>query len=215
MASAGDRLQIVLAAKNEISGEIKQTKSDLTSLGRTASALADRMERGEQGLQGEYEQTRRAIERNRVKLIELGRKQADVNRDYRELTSSGKTAAMNLTRAFDTVTRKLGMTDMKADGLRRSLERLDNGAYAFRTKWSMALASVERKMAALKSSSAFTGLMSFAKGGAAAVGVVAAAGGAMGLSMRAQLENQKIALEQLLGTKKKADRKSTRLNSSH
>ena len=79
MASAGDRLQIVLAAKNEISGEIKQTKSDLTSLGRTASALADRMERGEQGLQNEYEQTRHEIERNRQKLIDLGRKQAEAN----------------------------------------------------------------------------------------------------------------------------------------
>lgn len=204
MASAGDRLQIVLAAKNEISAEIKQTKSDLTSLGRTAGTLAERMERGEQGLQNEYEQTRLEIERNRQKLISLGRQQADTNRKYRELTTSGKTAAMNLTRAFDTVTRKLGMTEGKADSLRRGLERLDNGAYAFRTKWSMALTSVERRMAKLRSSQAFMGLMSFAKGGAAAIGLIGAAGATMGLTTKAQMENQQIALEQLLGTKRKA-----------
>ena len=204
MASAGDRLQIVLAAKNEISAEIKQTKSDLTSLGRTAGTLAERMERGEQGLQNEYEQTRLEIERNRQKLISLGRQQADINRKYRELTTSGKTAAMNLTRAFDTVTRKLGMTEGKADSLRRGLERLDNGAYAFRTKWSMALTSVERRMAKLRSSQAFMGLMSFARGGAAAIGLIGAAGATMGLTTKAQMENQQIALEQLLGTKRKA-----------
>lgn len=204
MAMAGDRLQIVLAAKDEISAQIKQTKSDLTSLGRTANEMQRRIESGEQGLQGEYERTRRELENNRRKLIELGREQADVNREMRNMTSSGRVASMNLSRSFDTVTRKLGVSNTATDRLRNSLERLDNGAYAFRQKWTMALASVERRMKTLTASQGFMTLMSMAKGGAAAVGLVGAAGATMGLTTRAQIENQQIALEQLLGTKKKA-----------
>ena len=178
MASAGDRLQIVLAAKNEISGEIKQTKADLTSLGRTASDLADRMERGEQGLQNEYEQTRHEIERNRQKLIDLGRKQAEANREYKRLTTSGRDAAMTLTRSFDKVTRGLGITGDKATALRRSLERLDEGAFSFKSKWGSALGSVDRKMDGTRRSG---GLMAGGWGKMAGWAAVAA-GAVAGLS---------------------------------
>jgi hypothetical protein len=178
VATAGDRLQIVLAAKNEISGEIKQTKSDLTSLGRTASALADRMERGEQGLQGEYEQTRREIERNRVKLIELGRKQAQASREYKQLTTAGKTSAMTLTRSFDKVSRGLGLTGDKATTLRRNLERLDEGAFSFKTKWGSALGSVDRKMDGTRRSG---GVMA-AGWGKVAGAAAAVTGGVMAMS---------------------------------
>ena len=63
MASAGDRLQIVIGAKDELSAQLRQTRKELTTLGRTANDIQRRMENGEQGLQNELEQTRREIGR--------------------------------------------------------------------------------------------------------------------------------------------------------
>lgn len=204
MASAGDRLQIVIGAKDELSAQLRQTKKELRDLGRAANDMQKRMEAGEQGVQGELEQTRLKMDRLRLKHQDLEQQQKQNTAEYKKLMTAGSTAAMRLTRSFDAVSTKLGLTDTKANGLRRSLERLDNSAYAFRAKWNAALTSVRNRMTALHSSSAFQSLMGFARGGLAAVGLIGAAGATMGLTTKAQLENQAIALEQLLGSKKKA-----------
>lgn len=204
MASAGDRLQIVIGAKDELSGQLRQTKKEIRDLSRVANDMQRRYESGEQGVQGEIEQTRQHIERLRLKHQDLERQQKENNSEYKRLMSSGKTAAMNLTRSFDAVQRKLGFTETKANGLRNALERLDNSAYAFRAKWNAALTSVRNKMTALHSSSAFQSLMGFARGGIAAVGLIGGAAALTGATTKATLENQLIALEQLLGSKKKA-----------
>lgn len=204
MASAGDRLQIVIGAKDELSAQLRQTKKELRDLGRAANDMQRRYEAGEQGVQGELEQTRLKMDRLRLKHQDLEQQQKQNTAEYKKLMTAGSTAAMRLTRSFDAVSTKLGLTDTKANGLRRSLERLDNSAYAFRAKWNAALTSVRNRMTALHSSSAFQSLMGFARGGLAAVGLIGAAGATMGLTTKAQLENQAIALEQLLGSKKKA-----------
>ena len=204
MASAGDRLQIVIGAKDELSGQLRHTRKELTNLGRAANDMHRRMEAGEQGLQDEYEQTRVEMTRVQSKMRDLQEQQKRNNAEYRKMTTTGRVAAMNLTRSFDVVSTKLRFTEGRAGWLRRALERLDNGAFWFRTKWSAALASVQVKMAALRNSAAFQALMSFARTGLLAGGAALAGGVALGLTQRAQIENQQIALEQLLGTKKKA-----------
>lgn len=110
MATAGDRLQIALTTKNEISSELKQVKADMNSLGRTAASLQNRMESGEQGLQNEYEQTRREIEKNRLKQIELGRAASKARSEIRELTTDGTAGAKRMDRSFDGVNRSMGET---------------------------------------------------------------------------------------------------------
>lgn len=124
MAGAAERLQIVIAAKDEISGQIKATKADMTSLGRTADALRKRMEAGEQGVQNEYEQTRLGIEKNRQKLIQLGREAAQNRSEFRKLTTEGQQTSTRLARSFDTVTKKLGLADTATGKLRSSMSRL-------------------------------------------------------------------------------------------
>ena len=143
MASAGDRLQIVIGAKDELSGQLRHTRKELTSLGRAANEMHRRMEAGEQGLQDEYEQTRVEMTRVQSKMRDLQEQQKRNNAEYRKMTTTGRVAAMNLTRSFDAVSTKLRFTEGRAGWLRRSLERLDNGAFWFRTKWSAALASVQ------------------------------------------------------------------------
>jgi len=204
MASAGDRLQIVIGAKDELSAKLRETKKEIRDLGRAANDMQRRYENGEQGVQGEIEQTRQHLDRLRLKHQDLERQQKENNAEYKRLMTSGKVAAMNLTRSFDAVQRHLGITDGKANWLRRSLERLDNGAYAFRTKWSIALAAVQARMTRLRESAAFQALVSMGRTGFMIAGAALAGGAAMGLTTKATLENQLLSLEQLLGSKKKA-----------
>lgn len=204
MASAGDRLQIVIGAKDELSAKLRETKKEIRDLGRAANDMQRRYENGEQGVQGEIEQTRQHLDRLRLKHQDLERQQKENNAEYKRLMTSGKTAAMNLTRSFDAVQRHLGITDGKANWLRRSLERLDNGAYAFRTKWSIALAAVQARMTRLRQSAAFQALVSMGRTGFMIAGAALVGGAAMGLTTKATLENQLLSLEQLLDSKKKA-----------
>ena len=128
MASAGDRLQIVLAAKDEISSELKQVKAEMTSLGRTARSLQDRIEAGEQGLQQEYEQTRRALERNRLKQIELGRAASKAKSEIRQMTSDGTAGMKRMDRA--------------TDGANRSMSRSKSAAATLTTGWGKMVGAV-------------------------------------------------------------------------
>ena len=105
-----DRLQIVLAAKDEISAQLKRTKAEMTDLGRTARSLQERMESGEQGLQNEYEQTRRALEKNRLKQIDLGRAASEARTEIRQLTTDATAGAKKMDRSFDGVNRSVGKT---------------------------------------------------------------------------------------------------------
>lgn len=110
MATAGDRLQIALTTKNEISSELKQVKADMNSLGRTATDLRRRMDAGEQGLQNEYEQTRRELEKNRLKQLELGRAASKAQTEIRQMTTEGTTGARRMGRSFDGTTRSMDKT---------------------------------------------------------------------------------------------------------
>lgn len=110
MANAGERLQVLLTTKNEISSELKQVKSDMNALGRTSADLNRRMESGETGLQGEYEQTRRELEKNRLKQIELGRAASRTNSDIRKMTTDATAGAKRMDRSFDGVNRSIGKT---------------------------------------------------------------------------------------------------------
>ena len=116
MASAGDRLQIVIGAKDELSAQLRQTRRELTQLGRTANDIQRRMENGEEGLQDEYERTRREISRVAAEHKELSRRQSEVNREFRELATSSRSAG----RAYDS-------TNRKADALNRSTSKLSGG----------------------------------------------------------------------------------------
>ena len=146
MASAGDRLQIVIGAKDELSAQLRGTRKELTNLGRTANDMQRRMEAGEQGLQNEYEQTRRSMDTTRRKLGELQQQQRDNNREFKRMTDEGHTASMRLTRSFDKVSKQLGLTEGKAATLRRGLERLDDNADNFGRRWSAAFGEADRSM---------------------------------------------------------------------
>lgn len=110
MATAGDRLQIVLTAKDEISAELRRTKAEMTSLGRTAASLQSRMEAGEQGLQNEYEQTRRELEQNRLKQLELGRSASRARTEIRQMTTDGTAGAKRMDRSMDSLNRSMDKT---------------------------------------------------------------------------------------------------------
>jgi hypothetical protein len=99
MASAGDRLQIVIGAKDELTGQLRETRKEMTRLVRAANDMQRRMENGEQGLQDEYEQTRRELQRLGGEYGDLQNKQAAVNREMRQLTSNGRRAQQS-TKSF-------------------------------------------------------------------------------------------------------------------
>ena len=62
VAGAGDRLQIVIGAKDELSAQLRRTRKEPTTLGRTANDIQRRMENGSKGTQNELEKwTRREI----------------------------------------------------------------------------------------------------------------------------------------------------------
>jgi len=92
MASAGDRLQIVIGAKDELTGQLRETRKEMTRLGRAANDMQRRMESGEQGLQDEYEQTRRDLQRLGGEYRQLQTRQAGVNREMRQLTGNTQRA---------------------------------------------------------------------------------------------------------------------------
>ena len=92
MASAGDRLQIVIGAKDELTGQLRETRKEMTRLVRAANDMQRRMENGEQGLQDEYEQTRRELQRLGGEYGDLQNKQAAVNRELKELTGNTRRA---------------------------------------------------------------------------------------------------------------------------
>ena len=127
MASAGDRLQIVIGAKDELSSQLRETRKELTQLGRTANAIQRRMEAGEQGLQDEYEQTRRDIQRVTTEHRELSRRQSEVNREFREMTTASRRAGDHMTRSMDRAGREMGITNGKAERLNRSTMTLSSG----------------------------------------------------------------------------------------
>ena len=127
-----------------------------------------RYENGEQGVQGEIEQTRQHIQLDRLRLKhqDLERQQKENNAEYKRLMTSGKVAAMNLTRSFDAVQRHLGITDGKANWLRAAASNdWTTAPYAFRTKWSIALAAVQARMTRLRESAAFQALVSMGRTG--------------------------------------------------
>jgi len=127
VASAGDRLQIVIGAKDELSAQLRQTRKELTTLGRTANDIQRRMENGEQGLQNELEQTRREIGRVTAEHKDLSRKQSEVNREFREMTTNSRRAGDQMTRSMDRAGREMGITDGKAKRLERTTGRMKSG----------------------------------------------------------------------------------------
>ncbi len=92
MANAGDRLQIVIGAKDELTGQLRETRKEMTRLGRAANDMQRRMENGEQGLQDEYEQTRRDLQKLAGEYKQLQTRQAGVNREMRELSGNTQRA---------------------------------------------------------------------------------------------------------------------------
>ena len=125
MASVGNRIQINLVAQDDISEQIKRTKANIRSLKADVVDLARRQESGEQGVQDELEQTRRELIRNQTELTTLGRKSADLKRDYKALGNEAVESSRRTTSAFDRVAEKLGMTGRATDKLRGKYERLD------------------------------------------------------------------------------------------
>jgi hypothetical protein len=92
MANAGDRLQIVIGAKDELSAQLRDTRREMTKLARSANDMARRMEAGEDGLQDEYEQTRRDLQRLSGEYKQLQTRQSAVNREMKELTGNTRRA---------------------------------------------------------------------------------------------------------------------------
>ncbi len=174
MAGAGNRLQINLVAQDDISQTIKQTKANIRSLKADVVDLARRQERGEEGVQDQLEATRRDLVRNQRELVEMGRRSAALKRDYKGLGDEAVDSSRRASRAFDAVSRKLGLTGEKADVVRSKLERLDDNADEFSRKWSRAFDKVDAKSTQASRSMDRAG----GKGGFLAAGVGKVAGAA-------------------------------------
>ena len=116
MATAGDRLQIVIGAKDELSAQLRETRRELTQLGRTANEMHKRMEAGEQGLQDEYEQTRVDLERTREKYESLRNEQRKNTAELKQLTEGTRSQG----RAYDYMNRQ-------AEELKRTTRSMQAG----------------------------------------------------------------------------------------
>lgn len=124
MASAGERLQVLLTTKNEISDDLKRVKSEMDSLGRTSRDLHRRMEAGETGLQHEYEQTRREIEKNRLEQLRLGRAASETKSDIRKMTTEGTAGAKRMDRSMSGLSNQMGKTRRASSGMTVGLGKM-------------------------------------------------------------------------------------------
>jgi hypothetical protein len=117
----------VIGAKDELSAQLRQTRKELTTLGRTANDIQRRMENGEQGLQNELEQTRREIGKVTAEHKDLSRKQSEVNREFRDMTTSSRRAGDQMARSMDKAGREMGITNGKAGRLEATTSRMRGG----------------------------------------------------------------------------------------
>lgn len=203
--SGGDKIQIVMQARDEVSDKVKTTKATIKSLEAQMSELNKELDRP--GNAQKWEELRREHAQAKRDLIGLGKESASLKGKFDQMTKPAELGAARLSRSVTALTKKFGITGTAADRLRARMERLDAGAYRFKKQWSSAIDAVKHKMDTLRTKLSginSSGLASMAKGGMLAAGAATAGLGLIGFNTASQLEQSQIALEQMLGSAKKA-----------
>lgn len=202
MAGSGDKIQIVMEARDEVSDKVKTTKATIKSLEAQMSELNKELDRP--GNAQKWEELRREHAQAKRDLIGLGKESASLKRDFDRMTKPAELGAARLSRSVMALTKKFGLTGTAADKLRARMERLDAGAYRFKKQWSSAIDAVKRKMDDLHAKTSTSGLATAGKAGMIAAGAATAGLGLIGFNTASQLEQSQIAMEQMLGSAEKA-----------
>ena len=200
--SGGDQIQIVMQARDEVSDKVKTTKANIKSLEAQMAELNKELDKP--GNQQKWDELRREHAQAKRDLIGLGKESASLKGKFDQMTKPAELGAARLSRSVEALTKKFGITGTAADRLRARMERLDAGAYAFKKRWSSAIDAVKRKMDELHAKTSSSALTTAGKAGLIAAGAATAGLGVLGFNTASQLEQSQIALEQMLGSAKKA-----------
>ena len=189
--ASGDRLQIVLAADDEISGKIRTVRTNIKALTGEMKDYAKQAEDGNADAAKSHERVRQEIIKQKVELTRLAAERTENTREARRLAEEERRlaaaaetatrkqrtgllrvtdAARGVVRAYDRVAGSMGGTRRASERLETSLNKLDDGADNFQRRWTNAIATVERKMAGFRPKTP----------GAGATGTTAAAAGGGG-----------------------------------
>ena len=213
--ASGDRLQIVLEAKDEISQKIGGVRKNIKALEAQQKQYAELAEQGNEAAARSHEETRRAILQEKSALEVLKRERTALTRESTKAAEADRRAAAAAQASAAKQKAALQGVFREVNGVTNALVRQRSGwsllsarvtaaAASFKAKWTVAIASVQKKMATLQASIAGSGAASLLRGGAVTAGLAGGVLVASGLRTATQLEQSKIAFEQLLGSQKKA-----------
>ena len=218
MANAGDRLQIVLAARNEITDEIQKATKSLDSLRTEQKRYAKEAAAGSNDAADAYARVTREIEQQDTAVSQLKAEQRQAAIESKRLQNeeakerlkariaikAQEQAMGGVRRATTLMTTQVRVQTRAWDVLKMKVSYV---AAQFKAKWTAAINAVKAKMATLRekvSGIGSSGLSSLAKAGMLAGGAATAGLGLIGFNTASQLEQSQIALEQMLGSAKKA-----------
>lgn len=206
MATSGDRIQIVISALDQTTGDLNKAKKNVRSLQADIARLDAEVKKGNTSAQAELDQTIAKYKDWGREAAHLKTEQDRLKAKLKGLNDEAQQTAYRLTRAFDSVTRRLGLTNAATTKLRYGMERLDEGARSFAAKWSAAIDTVNRKLNTFKSKVSALARSRAVSYGGMAVGLAAGTIGAMGIRTASQLEQSQIAFETMMGSAKKAQK---------
>lgn len=151
--ASGDRIQIVLEAKDEMSREISDVQKRMKELDRTAGMLAREVESGNKEAADSYESVRREIKQQEQQLERLraerkvlaaeGRKQAQIEA---KAAAEARIAAKRQEQAIERVSGRMDRLGRKIGLQGKMWDRLSRGAGTFERKWSHSFTKVGDEM---------------------------------------------------------------------
>lgn len=211
MASGGDRIQIALEAKDEISQKITKVKGNLKELEAQQSRLEREFTDGNTDIAASYEAVRDQVRAAKADLVRLGAERSEQQRIARNAANEERKAQQAAEAATKRNADAVANLTRRIDGLTNSVvrqrsgwDRLSARVSAFSSRASSALDKVRNKVDNLNTR--MSGLSGLGRTGALAVGAAGAGTAFLGLTTASQLEQSQIALEQMTGSAAEAQK---------
>jgi len=216
--ASGDKVQIVLEARDEMTQEISKVRKSIKGLETEQARYAKEVESGNLDAADSYERVRKEIQDQKLALERLRQEQRIVAAESKKLIAEetrarvqARLAAKQQAQAMQGVARLTASVTGTIKVQTRAWDvlkmKVSYVAAQFKARWIAAIDAVKAKMATLRdkvSGIGGSGLASLAKGGMMAGGAATAGLGIIGFNTASQLEQSQIALEQMLGSAKKA-----------
>lgn len=215
--ASGDKLQIVLEARDEMTQEISKVRKNLKGLEAEQARYQKEVESGNADAADSYEQVRREILEQKLALERLRAEQRLVASEGKKLVAeetrqrvqaklAAKAQAGALAGVAAATTRVTGTIRVQVRAWDVLKMRVTYAAASFKAKWTAAIASVAAKMSALQGQMAVAGAgaLGLMRSGGMVAGLAGVGLGVVGLKTASQLEQSQISLEQLMGSAEKA-----------